>query len=127
MIERRSGRGGGRRRYLAEEKRRLVAATLEPGASVAAVARQHGLNTNMLFNWRREARRAAADAVPTSKAAGFVPLGVIGPALPATRRAGDGPGGRIEIELPNGIRLRLDASVAAPALRRVVATLKDIG
>ena len=37
-------------------KRRVVAETLEPGASVAAVARQHGLNANMVFLWRSDPR-----------------------------------------------------------------------
>lgn len=96
---------------------------------MAAVARAHGLNTNMLFNWRREARRTEADAASVSKAAEFVPIGMIGSVVapPAAGRAAEGLTGRIEIELPNGIRMWLDASVAAPALRRVVAALKDIG
>src|SRR3954462_8789868 len=42
-----------RRRFSAEEKRRLVAKTLRPGASVAAVAREHGVHPNQLFKWRR--------------------------------------------------------------------------
>lgn len=32
-----------------EEKRRIVAEALVPGASVAAVARKHGVNANLLF------------------------------------------------------------------------------
>jgi transposase len=126
MVERRAGRGGRRRRYSADEKRRLIAATLEPGASVAAVARAHGLNSNMLFNWRRQAQRDAAP--PAGSAAELIPLGVIGPAVvpPAAGGSADRPVGRIEIELTSGIRLRVDASVEVPALRRVLAALKDI-
>jgi transposase len=30
-----------------------VEQTLEPGASVAGVARAHGLNANVVFHWRR--------------------------------------------------------------------------
>src|SRR3954469_25259414 len=45
-----------RRRFSAEQKRRLVAETLRPGASVAAVAREHGVHPNQLFRWRRLAR-----------------------------------------------------------------------
>jgi transposase len=128
MVERGSDRGGRRRRYSAEEKQRLIAATLAPGASVAAVARAHGLNANLLFNWRRQARRADAAVPATSNAAAFVPVGVIGPAVPppATGGAADRPVGRIEIELTTGVRLRVDASVELPALRRVLAALRDI-
>jgi len=35
-----------------EEKRRIVEATLAEGASVALVARAHGVNANLVFNWR---------------------------------------------------------------------------
>jgi transposase-like protein len=38
------------------EKRRIVAQTLEPGASVARVAQAHGVNPNVVFQWRREYR-----------------------------------------------------------------------
>lgn len=43
-----------KRRYLAlEEERRIVEETLVDGASVARIARAHGLNANLVFNWRR--------------------------------------------------------------------------
>jgi transposase len=35
------------------EKRRIVEETLAEGASVALVARAHGVNANLVFNWRR--------------------------------------------------------------------------
>jgi transposase len=37
-----------------EEKRRIVEAALAPGASVAQVARPHGVNANRVFQWRRQ-------------------------------------------------------------------------
>ena len=42
-----------RRMRAVEEKVAIVAQTLAPGVSVAAVARQHGVNANLLFAWRR--------------------------------------------------------------------------
>ena len=39
------------------EKRQIVQLTLEPGASVAEVARAHGLNANQVFKWRRAFER----------------------------------------------------------------------
>ena len=43
-----------KRRHLGlEEKRRIVEETLVDGASVARIAQSHGLNANLVFNWRR--------------------------------------------------------------------------
>ena len=42
-----------RRRWLAEEKARIVQETYAPGMSVSLVARQHGIQPNQLFTWRR--------------------------------------------------------------------------
>ena len=46
----------GRPNYAAEFKRRLAAAACAPDISVSMLARQHGINTNMLFTWRRKYR-----------------------------------------------------------------------
>jgi transposase len=40
------------RRWPPAEKRRLVELTLRPGASVGAIAREHGLNPTSLSHWR---------------------------------------------------------------------------
>jgi transposase len=48
-----TGRGGRRQRFPVEQKRRIVEATLAPGASVARVAREFGVNANQVFAWRR--------------------------------------------------------------------------
>jgi transposase-like protein len=52
-----AGNGAGRRRrrrvWSTEEKRRIVAESAAPGASVSVVARRHDINANMLFTWRR--------------------------------------------------------------------------
>ena len=68
-----------RRRYTAEEKVRLVEQTMQPGVTVSAVARLHGLISfgaqppSLLFQWRRrmsegghEAVRADEEVVPVS-------------------------------------------------------------
>jgi transposase len=49
-------RGQARRRWTEEAKRRLVAETLVPGATVHAVAQRHGVNTSQLFTWRKRFR-----------------------------------------------------------------------
>jgi len=38
-----------------DEKARIVAATLQPGAHVSAVARSEGLDPSQLYGWRRKA------------------------------------------------------------------------
>ena len=42
-----------RRMRTKAERRRIVEETLVAGASVARVARSHGVNANQVFNWRR--------------------------------------------------------------------------
>lgn len=60
-----------RRRWSNDFKERAVAATLEPGANVSAVARQMGVSPSQLFNWRRQAlaTRTVAAASPDGSAA----------------------------------------------------------
>ena len=41
-----------RHRSLAE-KRSIVEQAMQPGAKVAEIARQHGINDNLIFNWRK--------------------------------------------------------------------------
>jgi len=53
-----------RREYSPAFKRRLVAQSLEPGASVSQVAQRHGLNTNLLFTWRRDPQYATQGQFP---------------------------------------------------------------
>lgn len=38
-----------------DDKARIVAATLQPGANVSAVARSEGLDPSQLYGWRRKA------------------------------------------------------------------------
>ncbi|HEY1394319.1 MAG TPA: transposase [Methylibium sp.] len=49
-----------RRQHDRAFKEELVRQSLEPGASVSAIALRNGINANMLFKWRREQRRAVA-------------------------------------------------------------------
>lgn len=40
-----------------EFKRHLVELSMQPGANVARIAREHGINDNLLFNWRHRYRQ----------------------------------------------------------------------
>ena len=45
-----------RRVYSAQFKAELIAACQQPGASIAATAREHGMNANVLHRWLKEHR-----------------------------------------------------------------------
>jgi transposase len=51
-----------RRRWATAEKLRLVAATREPGATVASVAREHSISEGLLYTWRSRLGRGPAVA-----------------------------------------------------------------
>ena len=57
------------------EKRRIVELTLEPGASVAQVARAHGVNANQVFKWRRAFERGEL-VEPASASTALLPVTV---------------------------------------------------
>jgi transposase len=103
-----------RRRWSSAEKERLVAASLEPGASVSALSREAGLHPTQLYRWRRQL------CIRHEAAPRFAPVQVIGepaaPGLPA-------PVGVIEIELAGGTRLRITGAVDAATVSAAVGAL----
>ncbi len=117
-----NGESKRRRRVRSEdEKRRIVGETFEPGASVSAVAQRHGLNTNLLFTWRREMGRGVSALADDPMA--FV-RAVIGTA-PVTASAPSSPSaaGQMEIVLAGGERVIVDRTVDGVALARVIKVL----
>jgi len=74
---------GGRRRWTAEAKGRIIEETLRPGANIAAIARRHGLMPQQLYGWR-----SAARARGISGALSFVPLAPEGSVPPVTSTGG---------------------------------------
>jgi transposase-like protein len=65
------------------EKRRIVELTLVPGASVALVARAHGVNANQVFKWRRAFEQGELSE-PLSTSASLLPVMLSGGAKPQT-------------------------------------------
>ena len=124
MTEEASGAGArsGRRRWSEEERRRIVAESFEPGASVSVVARRHDVNTNLLFTWRR---RYGGEQWKVAEVAGFVPAVVAREAvsLPTSPPCCEAPAGRMEIELPGGCRLVVGRDVDTAVLGRIIRTL----
>ena len=60
--------GHKRQRRSIAEKRRIVELAMLPGASVAGVARQHGVNANMVHYWRGEFFRRMRAKLGTAQA-----------------------------------------------------------
>jgi transposase len=78
-----TGRRARRFRSVAE-KRQIVNLTLEQGASVALVARAHGLNANQVFKWRRAFERGEL-VDPTSARTALLPVTVTASSKAETR------------------------------------------
>jgi transposase len=133
-----------RRSWSVDEKREIVVASLRPGVRAGDVARERGISSGQLYTWRRQMLEGqlgeaaqplpsfarveiAAQAeplpppriTPASSAQPAPPLGP--PPPPAAPPAAPG---RIEIALPSGITVRIDAEVDMRALRRVLAALE---
>ena len=62
----------GRRRFDQGSKDRLVAACLEPGASVSKLAREHGVNANLVWKWIR--KHTQAHPLSPSSTSAFIPV-----------------------------------------------------
>lgn len=111
-----------RKSYSDEEKRRIVAESYEPGASVSVVARRYDINANLVFTWRRQMR----DLAPATAPLELIPIEMIGPASSPPPPTETAPRGVIEVVLVSGVRVRVDAGVNEPALKRVLSALKAV-
>jgi transposase len=121
-------RGGPRRRRPVEEKRRIVEETLEPGASVAVVARRHELNANVVFLWRRLYRAGRLGSESAAADAKLIPVKVMAPdprgAIAKSRSKTASPGDAIEVLLADGTRVRIGGDLAHEALRQIIAVVR---
>jgi transposase len=131
-----------RRKWTAQEKAALLAEVEAEGGRVMVVARRHRISESVLYNWR-SAWRAAAAVMQAPAGAAFIPLGMLGGSNPQETailappgpevaelepprhmRASDSGVGAIEIALPNGVRVSVDAFVNEKALSRVLRAMK---
>ncbi len=120
--------GGGRTKRVhrtAEEKRRIVEATLVPGASIARVARENGVNANQVFQWRYEYRKGVGWAAIHPRAE-LLPVTVIAEqdsviaseAMPVAASLGS-----IHIELPGRALVSVVGGVDVALVRAVLGSL----
>ena len=122
-----------RRVWTPEQKREIVAESLGSMRTPTEVARKYGISSGLLYGWRQKLLGgqmtvlqhsppdfAQVEIAPTrSDKADPAPLPTLPPALDQVSR----PLGLIEIVLPSGVTLRVDAEVDAAALGRVLAAL----
>lgn len=121
---------GSRRRHSDAFKQTLVERSLVPGASVAAIAQEAGINANLLFNWRRLHLQGVALGAADSRTPVLLPVTVVEPAPikvlpPPPSSARTSPAGTIEMDI-NGVRIRLRGAVDEASLRMVLRALAAI-
>jgi transposase len=123
--------GQKRQRRSVAEKRRIVELALQPGASIARIAREHGVNANMVHYWRklyREGRlgpnnRDSVSLLPVAVSE-TVPTPVLPPAMPlSVSTASASTTGAIHVEFPK-IHLRVESGADAALLLVVLETLQ---
>jgi transposase len=133
------GRVERRRQWTPGEKAALLAEVEAAGGQVSVVARRHGIPKSLLYNWRSAWKAAALVARAASPTSEFIRLGVVadptyeGPVMRgasgSTWARGMGAAlaeraGVMEIELPEGVRVRVDGGVDETALRRVLSAVR---
>jgi len=123
-----------RRSWTVEQKRTIVGESLGPDLTPTEVARKYGISTGQLYTWRQQLV-SFQGAVVTRTVAQFAPVELTPPAETPDPTPVDVPTqaspllppraeGLIEILLPGGVSLRVDAHVDGRALRRVLGALE---
>ena len=126
-----------RRTWTPEQKRAIVAESLSSELTPTDVARKYAISSGLLYSWRQQVLGGQVSVV-TGAAPSFARV-ELSPALAGPD--GDEPtasavpaapppptsrqDGLIEIVLPSGVLVRVDASVDGRALRRVLSALTD--
>ena len=113
----------GQRRWPEEVKGRIVAESLEPGATVNAVAARYGIQPNQLTAWRRKAKDGAL-VLPAPDTEGedavFAPLVVRD--APETAPTADTTGSDLRISVGD-VTLHLDGATPTARIAEIVRAL----
>jgi transposase len=109
------------------EKRQIVQLTMEPGASVALVARAHGLNANQLFKWRRAFERGELIDSTVSPQA-LLPVTIVARSAPEIQEPAPEESsersGSIHIEFPGRAMVSVERGADSGLLRAVLESLR---
>jgi len=115
-----------RRWRTVSEKRRIAELTFEPGASVALVARAHGVNANQVFKWRRALKRGELND-SSAGATALLRVMVSGPCDAATSvdaKESATPSGAIHIEFPCKAFMSVESGADPVLLRSIIESLR---
>jgi len=94
----------------------LAQRACEPGVSVSRLAREHGINANMLFKWRRHYRAGLLGEASSAQPA-LLPVAITG-ALVSAAPSATSPS-RIEIAIADAV-VRIEGAVDAATVRAVL-------
>jgi transposase len=108
-----------RRHRSKQERRQIAEESLQPGVSVAVVARRHGVNANQVFHWRKLLSQGRLDVKP--QPAQLMPVRITGG---DEERPMSFPqqSGVMQIELGRA-RIRVEGAVDPDMLRAVLEQL----
>jgi transposase len=115
----------GRKRRSVAEKLAIVQLTLQPGTSVAEIARSHGVNANQVFKWRRLFEREELSEAGTESTA-LLPV-TISADMEASEEASDvqtRSAGAIHIEFPGRAMISIESGADPALLRCVLESLR---
>jgi len=117
-----------RRRFSEQFKLEIVMQSLEPGASLSALALANGLNSNQVFKWRRAYLQRQGDG-PAAKVDrnALLPVVVVAhedaPVPTSVSPPAAIHAGRIDITLRHG-QIRIEGAVDADVLRTLVQSMR---
>jgi transposase len=111
------GRRRGRPNYPRDFKQRLAQAACDPNVSVSLLAREHGINANMLFKWPRQYR--AGSFGPIEQEPVFLPVTITAD----TPKAVAPTSGQIEIALAGAV-IRIEGCADAETVRAILQGLR---
>jgi transposase len=116
-----------RRLWTADEKRGIVEQTLSSDSSVAMIARQHGVNANQVFYWRKLYRAGQLGGNEQSEGVRFLPVSMAedepSSAAPDESVSSDGHV-TINIEIPGYALVSVEGAVDASIIRAVIESLR---
>jgi transposase len=106
------------------ERRAIVEESLRPGTSVSQVARAHDVNTNQVFEWRRQYREGRLNE-ETNPATALLPVKITAETTQLASKPRDSKAngsGSIEIDLGHA-RVRIEGSADPECVRAALAGL----
>ena len=114
-----------RRRWSAAEKAQLVAAMDEPDAVVAEIARRFGVETSLLYCWRRQfsAERRASAFVPLQIEAEPSKTSLTGDFACSSATPPVAPPASIAISFGEQVRVTVEGAPDATTLANVIGAL----